>query len=150
MNFLGIDYGQKRIGLSIWHHDVGIVLPLEAIISDQRDEQIARLSEIIRQNSITHLVIGYPINMDGTIGAKAKEVDLFIAALQLVIPEHILIYKSDERLTSETAHSISRTFRSKESPKRKLKNRKRGIIDSQSAVLILQDFINEFPMHKQS
>ena len=75
MHCLGIDYGEKRIGLS-YGDELGIAIPLPAAISQKKANRFNIIATLIEKRSITHLVVGYPYNMDDSIGFKAKEVDL--------------------------------------------------------------------------
>ena len=136
MRCLGLDYGAKRIGVS--HGDeVGVATPLPALIEPEDAKRWAKLGELIRQRRITDLVIGYPYNMDGTAGFKAKEVDAFVAELKrrFDLPVHLV----DETLTSyEAESSIAK--------KDRRGVRDSGLIDSRAATIILQDFLDqEFP-----
>jgi putative Holliday junction resolvase len=132
MRCLGLDYGTKRIGLS--HGDeVGVAMPLPALIGVPPGKRRERIGELIRQRRVTDLVVGYPFNMDGTVGFKAREVDAFVAGLKadFGLPVHLV----DETLTSHAAEeSIAR--------KSRRAVRGSGIVDSRAACLILQDFLD--------
>jgi len=136
MRCLGIDYGTRRVGLA--HGDeLGVATPLPALVDADEAGRWQSLGTLIRQRRITDLVLGYPYNMDGTVGFKAKEVDAFAARLksEFGLPVHLV----DETLTSvEAEASIAKKDR------RQL--RASGLVDSRAACLILQDFLNErFP-----
>jgi len=141
MNYLGIDYGEKRIGLS-FADELKIAVPLPPAIKKTLKERLETISKTIKEKNITAIVIGYPYNMDGTIGFKAKEVDQFIKELErhFILP----IYKIDERLSSHQAEfdiaSLGLKSKSK-SIKDRQNARKTGDLDSRSAALILQDFL---------
>ena len=89
---------------------------------------------VIRERRITDLVLGYPYNMDGTAGFKAKEVDAFAARLkaEFALPVHLV----DERLTSYEAESTIGKAQRRQV-------RASGIVDSRAATLILQDFLDQ-------
>jgi putative Holliday junction resolvase len=133
MRCLGIDYGTKRIGLA--HGDeVGVATPLPALLDLDAAARWTRLSQLIKQRRITDLVLGYPYNMDGSVGFKAKEVDAFAAQLkeQFDLPVHLV----DETLTSYAAESTI-------AKKSRREVRDSGLIDSRAACLILQDFLDQ-------
>jgi putative Holliday junction resolvase len=132
MRCLGIDYGARRIGLS-YGDELGVATPLPALIEADESKRWAALLSLILQRRITDLVLGYPLNMDGTAGFKAREVDAFAARLrsEAKLPVHLV----DERLTSYEAESTIAK------PKRR-DIRASGIIDSRAATIILQDFLN--------
>jgi putative Holliday junction resolvase len=143
VNYLGIDYGRKRTGLSICHGEIGIVLPIDAIITEDDEKKIDKICEIIRENKITGIAIGYPLNMDGTVGNMAKQVDVFVEKLAIKLPGGVEITRMDERLTSEQASEELQLFHGRQSANRKRKQRRRGSTDSQAAMIILQDFIDK-------
>jgi putative holliday junction resolvase len=133
MRCLGIDYGERRIGLS-YGDEIGVATPLPALIDAEAERRWAELAKLIRQRRITDLVLGYPLNMDESEGFKAKEVDAFAARLkaEFKLPVHLV----DERLTSYEAEASI--------PKAKRREvRASGLIDSRAATIILQDFLEE-------
>lgn len=136
MRCLGIDYGTKRVGLA--HGDeIGVATPLPALTDAEEAARWAKLGEVIRQRRITDLVLGYPYNMDGSVGFKAKEVDAFAAKLKAAfgLPVHLV----DETLTSSEAESSI-------AKKDRRAVRDSGLIDSRAACLILQDYLDQkFP-----
>jgi putative Holliday junction resolvase len=133
LNYLGIDWGEKRIGLA--HADeVGIAVPLPAAVASTKKARLQHIEEMIKQRRIHELVCGYPLNMDGSVGFKAKEVDVFIGEMEKRFK--LPIHRIDERLSS---HSVEQGLKSQ---KKKL-DRRSGEIDSRAAALILQDFIEE-------
>ena len=133
MRCLGIDYGTKRIGLS-QGDEIGVATPLPALTDGLGEASWRKLGEIITQRRITDLVVGYPYNMDGSVGFKAKEVDAFAAKLQerFGLPVH----RVDETLTSYEAESTI-------AKKSRREVRDSGLIDSRAACLILQDFLDQ-------
>ena len=133
MHCLGIDYGTKRVGLA-HGDDIGVATPLPALVDAEAPMRWKKLGEIIRQRRITDLVLGYPYNMDGSVGFKAKEVDAFAAELkkQFGLPVHLV----DETLTSYAAESTI-------AKKARREVRDSGRVDSRAACLILQDFLDQ-------
>jgi putative holliday junction resolvase len=133
MRCLGIDYGTKRIGLACGD-ELGLATPLAALVDADPEKRWTALGDVIRQRRITDLVLGYPYNMDGTVGFKAKEVDAFAERLrrEFGLPVHLV----DERLTSHEAEASI--------PKQKRRDvRASGLVDSRAAAIILQDFLNQ-------
>ncbi len=133
MRCIGVDYGERRVGVA-YGDDIGVSTPLPAIVKATEAERIQALVELAKERRATEFVFGYPYNMDGSVGFKAKEVDAFIEKLlkQIDLPVHRL----DERLTSVEA--------SKAFPKgRNDELRRSGKIDSVAASLILQDYLNQ-------
>jgi len=136
MRCLGIDYGTKRIGLA-QGDEVGVATPLPALIDADEAARWGKLRVVVAQRRITDLVLGYPYNMDGSAGFKAKEVEVFAEKLkhEFKLPVHLV----DETLTSYAAEATV--------PKKARREvRDSGLIDSRAACLILQDFLDQkFP-----
>ena len=143
MNYLGVDFGTKRVGLSIYSDGVKVILPLPAILSVDDNKKFEEILQIVKSEKISVIAVGYPINMDGTIGEKAKEVEIFVGKLGRKLGDDIEIFKVDERLTSEEAIGYDNKFYGRRSPTKKVKRRKSGVVDSQSAMIILRDFLFE-------
>lgn len=136
MRFLGIDYGDRRIGLS-FGDQLGVATPLPAITAADEPRRRAALGAVIKERRITELVIGHPLNMDDTVGPKAKEIEAVAARLrtEFGLPVHLV----DERLTSYAAEETIA-----KSKRRAV--RASGIIDSRAATIILQDYLDQrFP-----
>jgi putative Holliday junction resolvase len=133
-NFLGIDYGTKRIGLA-WADDLLIPLPARAVPGVESKGCWEELSKEVELRSITDLVVGYPVHMDGTVGKRAQEVDRFIEELK----KHfgLPVHRTDERLTSAAAReTIGGKYLAKGADKS-------GRVDCAAACLILNDFLNK-------
>jgi len=143
VNYLGVDFGTKRVGLSIYSDGVKVILPLPAILSVDDNKKFEEILQIVKSEKISVIAVGYPINMDGTIGEKAKEVEIFVGKLGRKLGDDIEIFKVDERLTSEEAIGYDNKFYGRRSPTKKVKRRKSGVVDSQSAMIILRDFLFE-------
>ena len=133
MRCLGIDYGTKRVGLA-YGDEVGVATPLPALVDADPAARWEKLGGAIRQRRITDLILGYPYNMDGSVGFKAKEVDAFAAKLKEAfgLPVHLV----DETLTSYTAESTI-------AKKSRRDVRDSGLVDSRAACLILQDYLDQ-------
>ena len=133
MRCLGIDYGEKRIGLS-YGDDLGVATPLPALIDTSVVSRLGKLTALIHHRRITDLVLGHPLNMDDSVGFKAKEAEIFGTRLasEFGLPVHLV----DERLTSYEAEQTIPKHR------RRLL-RASGLVDSRAACLILQDFLDQ-------
>lgn len=136
MRFLGIDYGTRRIGLA-HGDDLGIATPLPALTDADPKKRREGLAAVVKRRRITELVLGFPYNMDGSVGFKAKEVEAFAESLkqEFGLPVHFI----DERLTSHMAESGMNQKQLREI-------RGTGIVDSRAAAIILQDYLDQrFP-----
>lgn len=131
--WLAIDYGEKRVGLA-YADELGVPVPLPALPGGRDEQTLAALQQVIQQRQPDALVVGYPYNMDGSIGFKAREVDAFVERLQQVFAGPV--ERVDETLSSER---VKRKLSLRE--ERRL--RSSGVIDSAAAALILRDYLDE-------
>lgn len=138
-NILGIDWGEKRIGLA-FADEIGIALPLPAAVAASKKARMQHIEAMLAAKRAEALVVGYPLNMDGSVGFKAREVDAFIAELEKRF--RLPVHRVDERLSS---HSVEQGLRQQ----KKKPSRQSGEIDSRAAALILQDFIEERNLHSE-
>lgn len=141
MNILAIDYGEKRIGLAHGDDSLAIPFPLPCANQATEADRLDAVEKIIARYRIARLVVGYPVNMDGSCGGKTREVDAFIEKLEARF--HLPVTRVDETLTSYAAESeISAKRKGGNNAKARQKHRKTGEIDSRAAAIILQDFFN--------
>ncbi len=136
MRVLGIDYGDARVGVAI-SDLLGITAQgLETIHHNNNDKIVLkRLEEIITEKQITTIAIGMPYNMDGTDSDRVKLTRKFIHKLNCRFPK-IKTHEIDERLTTVAAYKTMNDLDIK-------KNKKRGIVDTISAVYILEIYLNK-------
>ena len=136
MRILGIDYGDARTGIAITDALNITVQGLETIHNQGSDRVILRrLDEILEQYEIDTIVIGKPINMNGTPSERTEITEKFIHKLKCKYNK-IKIETIDERLTTVAAHKTMNFLDVN-------KNKKRNIVDTISAVYILETYINK-------
>ena len=137
MRILGIDYGDSRVGISIT--DVlGITAQGLETISHKGNDKILlkRLDEILEKyTDVEIIVVGMPFNMDGTKTIRAEITEKFIHKLKFKYNK-LKIETIDERLTTVAAHKTMNFLDIN-------KTKKRGIVDTISAVYILEMYMNK-------
>ena len=136
MRTLGIDYGDSRVGIAITDALGYTAQGLETITHNGNDKiLLKRLDEILSLYDIDTIVVGMPYNMDGTKTIRAEVTEKFIHKLKCKYNK-LKIVTIDERLTTVAAH---KTMNFLDVNKRK----KRSIVDTISAVYILEMYINK-------
>ena len=135
--YLAIDYGQRRIGLAKSDPGGLIASALETIEVKSDREALDRLAEFITEHEPSALIIGYPLNEDGSTNDACKNVDRFVEKLKSIYDGPI--YKVDEYGTSEEAAGIIHAHGKRVGKKKKEKKR----VDRLAAVIILQRFLDE-------
>lgn len=134
MRKLGIDYGDARVGIAI-SDELGITAQgLETIHHNKNDKIVLkRLEEIMNSYNIDTIVIGIPINMNGTKSERVEITEKFIHKLKCKFNK-VKIERIDERLTTVAAHKTMNLLNIN-------KNKKRNIVDTISAVYILETYM---------
>ena len=136
MRILGIDYGETRVGVAITDSLNITVQGLETIQRNNSDKVILRkLDEILEKYEVDTIVVGMPLNMDGSISERAKITQEFIHKLKCKYNK-IKIETIDERLTTVSAHKMMNFLNVN-------KHKKKNIVDTISAVYILETYLNK-------
>jgi len=133
---IGLDLGSKNIGVSICDEKQSIATPFKTIVKKSAMELIEELKLIIKENDIKGIIIGNPINMDGTTGPSSQSVRDIVKNISKNIDIPICLW--DERLSTVGAFNLSSQLDINVS--KRVKN-----IDQNAAAFILQgalDYIN--------
>lgn len=136
MRILGIDYGEARVGIAITDQLNITVQGLETIQRNGSDKVILqRLDEIFEKYEVDTIVVGMPLNMNGTMSERAKITEQFVHKLKCKYNK-MEIHTIDERLTTVEAHKTMNFLEVN-------KNKKKNIVDTISAVYILETYLNK-------
>jgi len=133
---IGLDLGSKNIGVSICDEKQSIATPFKTIVKKSAMELIEELKLIIKENDIRGIIIGNPINMDGTTGPSSQSVRDMAKNISKNLDISICLW--DERLSTVGAFNLSGQLDINVS--KRVKN-----IDQNAAAFILQgalDYIN--------
>ena len=132
MRYLGLDFGSKTLGISISDKTNIVANSLELIRYDDIMEVIKRLEIIISNYNITHIVLGYPKNMNNTLNERTEKTLEFKKLVETLNVEVIL---EDERLTTREA---TRTLIEGNVSRKKRKN----LVDKVASTFILQGYLD--------
>ena len=136
---LGIDLGEKRIGLAIGDTETGAVRPLSTIRRADPERDAATLGRVAAEQRIDELVVGLPLNMDGSEGAQAPP--RVTGPMAWPWRSQLPLAWRDERLTSEAAErrvGAARRGRSGGPPSAASRNAQRARVDREAAAAIVQ------------
>ena len=103
---LGIDPGGKNIGFAICDENKKVATPLKVLQKSKFEVLIEQINQIIKENDIKGIIIGNPINMDGTSGKSSQSANDFAKNLSKNITIPITMW--DERLSSEGSFKITK------------------------------------------
>lgn len=130
---LGLDHGDRRIGVAISDESGRTAQPLLTLHRTQRRQDMRSLARLVRRHGCTAIVVGLPLYMSGDISPRALAAQAFAAELREELKLPVLLW--DERLSTAEAH------RHLDAAGRAVKTRK-AIIDQVAAVLILQSYLD--------
>ncbi len=130
---MGIDYGDKRIGIALTDALCIISSPFEVYKNEGREKALQHLAEIIKEYDVDEVAMGLPINMDGTEGERAILHREFGEELSKF--SGVKVFYVDERLTSAEAEEILISSGVR-------REKRKELIDKISAQIILQTYIN--------
>ena len=126
---MGIDPGKKRIGIAISDENKIIATPYTTIIKNKYSDFIKEIIKVVEENQIKGIVIGNPINMDGTASQSSQSAKDLAINLSKDVTENVTLW--DERLSSQGAFNLSNDLASNTS-------KKVSKLDQNSAQFILQ------------
>jgi putative Holliday junction resolvase len=126
---MGIDPGRKRVGIAISDENKIIATPYTTIIKNKYSDFVKEIIKIVEENQIKGIVIGNPINLDGTASQSSQSAKDLAINLSKDVTENVTLW--DERLSSQGAFNLSNDLASNTS-------KKVSKLDQNSAQFILQ------------
>ena len=126
---MGIDPGRKRVGIAISDENKIIATPYTTIIKNKYSDFVKEIIKVVEENQIKGIVIGNPINMDGTQSQSSQSAKDLAINLSKDVTENVTLW--DERLSSQGAFNLSNVLASNTS-------KKVSKLDENSAQFILQ------------
>ena len=136
---MGIDPGGKRIGIAISDENKIVATPYTTIIRENYSDLVSQIKKILYENKIDGIVVGNPINMDGSIGPSSQSAKDLANNLSKDVTENITLW--DERLSSQGAFNLTNELGVNTSKKVKK-------LDENSAQFILQGLLDYY--HKKN
>jgi putative Holliday junction resolvase len=135
---MAIDYGDAHTGIAI-SDPTGLLAGYTAVIDAWRPEAVAqRVAELAREHGVEELVLGYPRNMDGTLGPRAQKAEAMRSLLEETVRLPVALW--DERRTTIDAHQI--LMNAGQNAKRRKKS-----VDAVAASLILEGYLTYKKQH---
>ncbi len=134
MRYLAIDLGEKRTGLAVGDDVTGVASPVGVIETADAAERMQRIVEAIEKHGPGAVVVGLPLNMDGTVGPAGERVQALVKELGERVG--LAVHLFDERLSSEAANEqMARSGLTHRGKKRRR--------DALAAAVILRDFLEQ-------
>jgi len=133
MRVLGLDYGEKRIGVAICDELGMTARGIATIARKYWKRDIEQIAGLVREYDARKIVVGYPVRLDGTEGIQCEKVNRFIDVLEAGVS--VPVVKWDEALSTKEAESL---LIEADMNRRKRK----GVVDKLAAAIILQDYLD--------
>jgi len=144
---LGVDYGRARVGLAIADAEARLAQPLGTLERINRNEDIRRLREMVREHGVKQIVVGLPLRLDGSQSEMAEEATRFAERLrkQIGVPVEMV----DERLTSWEAERLLEETQGRilhkqagGTGKKIRKDQGKITVDAMAAAVILKEYLD--------
>lgn len=133
MKILAVDFGDARTGLAISDPTEFLASPIGVITEYNFEKTVSKVAVAAKENGAELVVVGYPKNMNGTIGEKAQKCAKFAELLQKQVDIEVVLW--DERATTITAHNFlneTGTYGKK----------RKQVIDAVAATIILENYLS--------
>ena len=132
MKIMAVDYGDTRTGIAVSDKTEFLASPVGTIVEKRFDECVKKVVDMAKQQQAEAIVVGYPKNMNGTIGPRAEKCDLFAQKIREQVDVEVTLW--DERSTTVSAHNILNETNTRG-------KKRKEVIDTVAACLILESFM---------
>lgn len=133
MKIMSVDLGKVRTGIALSDINEYLASPLCVIKERDREILAKKVSDIANENNVLQIVVGFPLNMDGSKGESAKAADEFSKILSKYTDADIIL--QDERGTTISAHSYLNVTNTRG-------EKRKSVVDAVAATIILQDYLD--------
>jgi putative Holliday junction resolvase len=133
---MGLDYGEKRIGVAVSDEAAMISQPLAVVVRKSRQKDLEALNELVKKYCPERIVIGYPVRLDGTEGIQCQKVSRFADILASHL--HLPVVRWDETFSTKEAEEILMHSHMK-------REKRKEVVDKLAASIILQDYLKSLP-----
>jgi len=136
MRIIGLDYGEKRIGVAVTDEMGMIAQPVDVVVRKNRQKDLESITALVKKYCPEKIVIGYPVRLDGTESIQCQKVNRFaeILASHLKLP----VIRWDEAFSTKEAEEIlMRSYMKRE--------KRKEVVDKLAASIILQNYLKSIP-----
>jgi putative holliday junction resolvase len=130
---LGVDFGERRTGVAISDAARVIAFPRETLECPRVEQAAAAVARLAAAENVSEIVVGYPLNMNGSKGPRTARTDEFLA--ELVRRTAIPLQTWDERLSTKIAEAVLIEAGTR-------REKRRGVVDKLAAQVILQGYLD--------
>jgi putative Holliday junction resolvase len=130
MRVMAVDYGKQRVGIAVSDPQCIISQPLSTLKVTSPRQAVKRVSGLIKELDIGHVIVGYPCALDGAPTEMTREILQFVKQLKKKVNVGIELW--DERMTSKYAHTTLKTMRVR---------RHKNMVDQVAACIMLDEYL---------
>ena len=133
MKIMAVDFGDARTGLAVCDRTEFLASPVGVIHEKEFYQTVNKVAAAVKEYDVKEVVVGYPKNMNGTVGDRAKKCETFVEMLQqiLVVPGKLW----DERSTTVSAHEILNETNTRG-------KKRKAVVDAVAATIILENYLD--------
>ncbi|MCI7233459.1 MAG: Holliday junction resolvase RuvX [Oscillospiraceae bacterium] len=132
MKIMGVDFGDSRTGIAMCDKSEFLASPLTVIFEKNFDRCLEKTAELAKSEKVELIVVGYPKNMNNTVGERAEKCALFGEKLKEMTGIEVVMW--DERCTTVSAHNYLNEVN--------VRGKKRkNVVDAVAAVIILESYM---------
>lgn len=132
MKIMSVDFGDVRTGLAVCDRTEFLASPIGVIEEKRFDVCVEKVVYMAKQYEVKEIVVGYPKNMNGSIGPRAEKCDLFAQKIRENIDIPVSLW--DERCTTISAHNILNVTNTRG-------KKRKAVIDAVAATIILESYL---------
>lgn len=133
MKIMAVDFGDARTGLAVCDRTEYLASPVGVIEERNFDATVQKVAYAAQEYDVGEIVVGHPLNMNGSIGERAKKCELFAEKLRALVPIPVRLW--DERATTVAAHGILNETNTRG-------KKRKAVVDEVAATLILEGYLN--------
>jgi putative Holliday junction resolvase len=137
LRVLGLDMGERRVGIAISDPTGTVARPLKTLVRGSREEDFGAIAALVAEYDVGLVIVGQPLSLDGTEGPQARRIARCAEALAARLPVQLVSW--DERFTTVAAQEILHRSRKRKGRRRA---RSEGEVDAIAAAVILQSYLD--------
>ena len=130
---MAVDYGDARTGLAACDRTEFLASPIGVIQEYNFDNTVKKVSYAVQEYAVQMVVVGHPLNMDGTAGERAQKCALFAEKLKALVDVPVVLW--DERSTTVSAHQVLNETNTRG-------RKRKEVVDAVAATIILESYLN--------
>lgn len=133
MKIMAVDYGDARTGLAACDRTEFLASPIGVIQEYNFENTVKKVSYAVEEYAVQMVVVGHPLNMDGTAGERAQKCALFAEKLKALVDVPVVLW--DERSTTVSAHQVLNETNTRG-------KKRKEVVDAVAATIILESYLN--------